>query len=146
MAETHADAVAYVASVLGALSPLVGAAVNPPESINQFPFAVVWVGPGTSDVESDGWLITLDELVIQIHAARSILPSAVALLTPLFDSVPVALFKNPTTGATDPTLGGTVVTIRGPITHSGIATLEWASEKHLGVEFRVPVKFHPTIS
>lgn len=117
----------------------------PPESINQFPFAVAYPGAGEWSLIGAGWIEGFIDLIGEIHLTRQNLPKAVEAAMPYYERFHNAL------GA-DPTLGGAIQTLHGQDRPVQVAfgRLEWTSDKgrvelHIGWRFTIRAKIHSTL-
>jgi len=139
-------AIAAMQALAGDIVGVKGAPTYPPESINQFPFAVTYPGFGEWELMGAAWSQDFHELITEIHLSRVNLPTAVSAALPYYERFRNAL-------AADPTLGGAVLTIHGqdqPIRYE-FGFLDWTSnkgrpEKHIGWRFKIRVKIHSTLS
>lgn len=95
--------IAAIQDVVGAISGIRAAPDTPPESINQFPFAVCYPATGAWTPVSAGWMKGLHTVVIEIHVSRADLSTGVAQAMPYLLQVANALLR-------DTTFGGTVQT------------------------------------
>jgi len=89
------------------ISGIKAAPDTPPESINQFPFAVTYEGTGTvyiDDMYSDTFARQTATIVSELHLTRQNLPTAIANAMAYRNSFLDALRDNPT-------LSGTVMMI-----------------------------------
>jgi len=119
----------------GALSGVKEAPAVPPESANQFPFAVAYPAEGhwqrITDTKKG-----LHTVLVEFHCDRSILPLAVAQATAFVEAYPNLILN-------DPTLNGQVDTILmdsgTPIKYE-FGWLEWGSIRTVGVRFFVTIK------
>lgn len=127
-----ASIVAAVQAKARALDGVKGAPDNPPESINQFPFAVAYPGSLTADPMSDGWRRGLGTIICDIHCARLLLPTAVAQAVPLGDA-----FINAILG--DLTLGGVVDTVRQ--VRAQFAYLTYAGQPNATIGWHVEIDY-----
>lgn len=127
---TQQQAILAVQTIVSAI-PGINAAPNyPPETMNDFPFAVAYPGDGDHRVgtlvNNTGERKFLGQIVLEIHVSRADLPSAVEASIGFGDSIPNALLKNPT-------LNGTVSTFES-ITQT-FGELDWDETKTLGYRF-----------
>jgi len=79
------DAIARLQSHAISLSGVKEAPIDPPESANQFPFAISYVRSGSWHVESAGLSHAFVVLVTEIHVARNILPLDIQAALPFFE-------------------------------------------------------------
>lgn len=98
------DVVTNLQSKAAALSGVKEAPIDPPESANQFPFAVTYVRSGEWHAESAGFSHALVTLVTEIHIARQILPLDVKKALPYFETFLQSILN-------DLDLGNTVDTV-----------------------------------
>lgn len=131
MSMTIAGFVAAVAEVAGALAEIKDAPTKPPESIDQYPFAITY--PGATDVTGAANPQTkrLVTVICEIHCGRSLLPAAVEQATPYGDSFPIALWG-------DPRLGGAVNHINS--VRGDFLSFDYAGSKSVGWRFTIVAK------
>lgn len=125
------DAIVEVQNIVGAISGIKAAPDNPPESINQYPFALSYAYQGTWERMSD-WKKGIHVIVCEVHFSRQNLPKAIALAMPYCESIPNALLGNPT-------LNGTVDTIFEQITYN-FGFLPWGGQNDVNIGFRFEIK------
>jgi len=113
------------------LSGIQAAPASPPEAMNQFPFVVCYPKIGDAKFESAGWANYLHTLICEIHIARVLLPTAIALALPYIELFPSKVMS-------DPKLSNTVQAVNAVRYQFG--RLEWAGEEHVGVRFEIDVK------
>lgn len=128
-----ASIVAAVQAKAGALAGVKGAPTEPPESINQFPFAIAYPGSLTADPMSDGWRRGLGTVICELHCARVLLPTAVAQAVPLGDAFVNAILS-------DLTLGGAVDTVNELRGVFGFLRYGSAADAHIGWRFEIDYK------
>lgn len=136
---TLLDSIHYVQSTVGAIPGISSAPDAPPESINQFPFALTYSSRGTLERMSD-WTKGLHTIVCEIHFSRQNLPRAIEQAMPYLELFINAIWS-------DPTLGATVSTIKDAIRYE-FGFLPWggASDVHIGFRFEIDVKIENGIS
>jgi len=120
------DAIARLQSHAGALAGMKEAPIDPPESANQFPFAVSYMRSFSWKIESAGFSHAFVMLITEIHVARNVLPLDVQLALPFFEPFLRKLLA-------DQTLGGTVDNIGGAT--GGFGSMEYAGHPTLGYQF-----------
>jgi len=135
MSMTLASAIAAVQTKAGALSGIKAAPTNPPESANQFPFAVSYPRTGRAEFASAGWANYFHTLFCEIHISRQLLPQAIATALPYAELLPSAIMA-------DPTLGGTVNEVRE--VRYTFGRLEWGGVDTIGFRFEIDVKLNLT--
>jgi hypothetical protein len=125
-------AIAGIQDLVLTISGIKAAPDNPPESINQFPFAVTYPGEVTADPEA-GWYDGKFTIVTEIHWTRQNLPTAVAQSIDAWNSFVLKICNDLTLGGN--TLG--VDEIRGKF-----GFLQWADQKeaHIGWHFEIDVQ------
>lgn len=106
---------------------------DPPESISEFPSAIVYVSGGELNATASGGH-NLHTLVVTIFHARQVLAQAVDASKVWPDLVYAAL-------KADMTLGGTVSHVNWPVTYKALP-LEYNGVVHYGMRFEVPVKIN----
>jgi len=118
------DAVARLQVHAGSLSGMKESPTDPPESANQYPFAVTYVRGGSWHVESAGFSHALVTFITEIHVNRQNLPTDVARVVGFFEGFMQKLLG-------DQTLNGNIDTIStvdfefGSMVYSGVETLGW---------------------
>ncbi len=126
----------------GSLSGIKEAPAAPPESANEFPFAVAYPARGNW-FNPAGWAKGLHTIFVEIHCARGILPTAVTQALAYVESFPNAVMN-------DPTLNSTVDTIILSEEDGGIpytfGRLEWGGVQTIGMRFEVTVKIQSSFS
>jgi hypothetical protein len=130
---TPQDAIARVQAIALGLSGMKEAPDYPPESVNQFPFAVTYYRTGEITMEA-GWMKAVYTLFCELHFARQVLPLAVAKAMPYHNTMLAAL-------QADPTLNGTVSTVVSPVlTTFGVLEYGGPENIHIGWRFTITVK------
>lgn len=124
-------AIADLREKLLSLNGMRSAPVNPPDATAAFPFGVSYERSGTLEMKSAGFANDLATIWCEIHVSRQILPQAVALAMEFRDPFMKLLIA-------DPTLGGTVSTIRE--IRRTFGRLEWGGVETIGYRFEVDVK------
>jgi hypothetical protein len=108
--------------------------VDPPEGNAGFPFAVCYPNSGTIRSETKGARRELDSLVLDYHLSRQNLPTDVQTAEAFLEAFPDLLIN-------DPTLGGSVETIRFD---EGVSyqfgSMTYAALDTIGFRFTIPVK------
>jgi hypothetical protein len=118
------DALARLQFHAGTLPGVKEAPVDPPESANQFPFAVSFVTAGSWHVESQDFSHALITFATEIHVARTNLPRDIQIALPLFEGFLRALLKDQTLNGNVDTIG-TVTFAFGRLEYGGIETIGW---------------------
>jgi len=124
MAVVFADAIAQIQSMVKSLALIKEAPSEPPESANQFPFTIAYPGRGTFQFETYGWGTGLNEIVLEVHFARTNLPKAIRQAIPFHEQFLDLLIA-------DPTLSGTVTTVNqvdyefGQLEYASVQTIGW---------------------
>lgn len=109
---------------------------DPPESNVAFPFAVCYMTTANIEVEAYAQRRDIVTLVLDYHWCRELLPLDIQAVMPFYESFPDLLIN-------DPTLGGTVDTIRfGKDSSISVqfGGMEYAGQKTIGFRFSIPVK------
>ncbi len=111
-----------------------------PESMGAFPFGVTYPRSGQEEFPSAGWVKAMHTVFTEIHVSRVILPAALKLSVPMEEEFITRLRRNPT-------LSGTVDTIRMPIVYS-FGRLDWGTVRdvHLGYRFEITFKIERSVS
>jgi len=118
------DAITRLQSHAGALSGMKEAPIDPPESANQFPFAVSYVRGGTWHVEGAGFSHALVTLVSEIHIARTLLPLDIQLALPFFEPFLRKLLNDQTLNDTVENIGDVDFSF-GAMEYAGQPTIGW---------------------
>ena len=122
--------------VLTIATAIKAAPVGPPESINQFPFSLVYIKEFETLGGSYHWDEVVDTIVIEIHFTRQNLPSAYKAALACRIELHEKLIA-------DPTIGDSVDTFtdfRGVF-----GGLDYAGEQHIGWQMELDVKGKVTI-
>jgi len=127
-----AAAVTALVTVAGGGSGVVRAYSDPPESISEFPAALIYAQSGTLEGVSRGLSRNMHQVRIDILSERTQLPQAVNEAKAWPDSLLGRL-------RADETLGGAVSGIVWPVTYEAIA-MQYNALTHYGMRFVVPVK------
>lgn len=111
---------------------------DPPESISEFPCAMVYVESGVyTDTPAGGY--GMHTLIVDIYESRTVLPQAVNNAKQWPDKLRTVIL-------TDRTLGGTVSHIGDAVQFFSYRALPlpYNDNVHYGMRFRVPVKVNYT--
>jgi hypothetical protein len=136
--------VEQIQDAMGALEGMKSAPDSPPESIDAFPFAVSYEGPGSWDYYAGGkrWL---GQIYTELHVARKDLPRDIQQIAFYSDKVPGAIiseFVSDQLGMTADAL------IR--IESSGLVVLQYQTTsgvgEHLGILYKTNVKLISNLS
>jgi hypothetical protein len=133
-------AIAEVQALIGSLDGIRGAPIEPPESINQFPFAVAYLGGGTW-AHAGNWKRGLHDIVIELHINRADLPRDIRAALKYSESVPDILMSNP---RLNETVDHILTTADNPLSYE-FGPMEWGSVKTLGYRWRLTVKMQSAI-
>ena len=122
-------AIANLQAITGAVPGIKSAPAAPPESANQFPFAVAYERSGELSNLIGGQMADNKAVIyIEVHVARQLLPQAITLAMSLRDPLIKAIVA-------DPTLGGTVLFVSGlRLTFGG---MKWAGIDTFGYRFEL---------
>lgn len=139
-------AVHALQALMRAIPGIVDAPNAPLEDFVGDPFIVSYLGPdGSTDplpggLQSGGKKKELHTIYTEAHFGRGLGPEAIERSLVMFPLIIDVLCKNPT-------LSGTVDTIRYPIRH-GFGYLSWAEEEnvHVGFRFEIDVKLQTAIA
>ena len=93
---TLQDAIEQVQVIMTAVTGIRSAPELPPEQINQFPFAVAFPGEGEFTIEMGALMDGIHSIILELHIARKDLPRDVDKAGAYVDSIPKALWSNPT--------------------------------------------------
>jgi hypothetical protein len=134
------DAIAELQRLIGTLPGIRHAPAEPPESMNQFPFAVAYPGSGTWS-HAGNWKRGLHTIILELHINRADLPGDVRTALRYSESVPDIIMSNPR-------LGGTVdhilTTPDTPLTYEFLG-MTWGSVETVGYRWRLTVKMQSAI-
>lgn len=125
--------IANLRTTLAGIDGLVRVYDDPPESINEFPSAIVWSGNGELNIVSDGLARDFHTILIQIYQSRQILPDAMDAVKVWPERVRAAIHA-------DHTIGGSVAHYVQPIRYR-CGPLRYGNTEHFGVSFELQVKF-----
>jgi hypothetical protein len=118
------DAIDAINVLLRAVSGIRVVPDDPPDSMNIYPFAVVYPGSGTWDQGVPGERLGLCSLIVELHVARRDLPTAVQHALTFADTVPDALMADPTLTGSVSTYGVIEWTF-GPLAWGDTPTIGW---------------------
>ena len=127
-----------VQNTVAGLTGIRAAPHEPPESLNVYPFCVAYAGSGSWEYGPMGDKKGIQNIVLELHVARKDLARDIAAAMAYCESIPNAIMA-------DPTLGGTVNTISGPIVYT-FGALSWAGTDTLGFRWTIPVKLQSAIT
>lgn len=121
-------------SVVSGIAGLRRVYADPPESINEFPCAMTYIGEG---FYSGGGDVTygLHTFILDIYESRQVLPQAVDSAKQWPDKVLAALRANKDLSNTVSHVGG-----RDQFFSYRAQPMEYNANIHYGVRFRIPVK------
>lgn len=131
------NVVAALVTAAGGMTGITRAYADPPESISEFPAAIVYAYRGELSVASYGVGKSLHTVVVEIHHSRQVAPQAINDAKVWPDRLLAALYA-------DQTLGGAVDGIVWPVTYRA-TPIRYANEVHYGVRFEVTVKTMETL-
>lgn len=131
MGQSVTEAIAQIQTWVGGLTGIVEAPESPPESANQYPFAVTYADTGTFTLNTKGWGTGLHTITTEIHFNRQSLPAAIAKALPYLEQYLDLIIA-------DPRMNGTVDTTLEINYEFG--QLEYAGTKTIGWLFHVRVK------
>lgn len=127
-----AAAITSLVTIAGNISGVKKAYSDPPESISQFPAAIVYAGRGTLEGISSGLSRHLHTIRIDILSSRQTLPQAIAEAKTWPDALMSGL-------RADETLGSAVSAINWPVNYEALA-MPYNNLTHYGIRFDVTVK------
>jgi len=119
---------------LGALTGIREAPDEAPESMNLFPFVVVYPSSGEWRSDTPGGKIGLHTLTVELHVARKDLPRDIQKAMAYSESIPNVLLKTVATVGGD-LFDGTIQTF-DRITYT-FGPLGWAGVDTLGFRFQI---------
>ena len=102
----------------------------PPETIDQFPFAVVYPSNGTYNTHTPEDMIGLHNINVEVHVSRKDLPRDFTSLLDLQDDIPSSLLSGLKDG------DYSQLTTFGEISYT-FGPLEWAGVPTLGVTYTI---------
>lgn len=117
-------------TTLGAMTGIVRAYADPPESLNEFPCLIAFASAGTMEVVTAGLGKNIHTIVVEIHHSREIMQAAIDAAKVWPDRVLQALYTAAAAGT---------VTVVWPMTYEALP-LPYNQEVHYGMRFRIPVK------
>lgn len=139
MAQSVEGAIARVQTLVGALSGVRKAPTTPPESMNEFPFAIAYLGTGEWTHYTNGGKQFLGDIMVELHVARKDLPRNVGLLMDYAESIPNAIMA-------DVTLNGTVSSVNG-VRCEGLRAVNYAQGlETLAMAWAVHIKMQNGLS
>jgi hypothetical protein len=123
-----------IAALVTIMDSVVGLRVydDPPESLSEFPAAMVYPLRGDMEIPSWGMAKSLHTLALDIYHARTTLPQAVAD-TKQWPGVVLGLLHD------YPTLNSTVDAIVWPVSYR-VRPMQYNQAMHFGVRFEITVK------
>jgi hypothetical protein len=124
------DAVAEIVDELQTISGIRRVPENPPESNEQFPFAVVYPLTGMYVGGATGVMKGLHSINIELHVARKDLPRDFSQVMGLIDTIPLELMRLRNAGSL------TNIAAFGPIDYT-FGPLSWAGNETLGVTYTI---------
>lgn len=130
-------AITSLVTIAGNISGVKKAYSDPPESISQFPAAIVYAGRGTLEGVSNGLSRHLHTIRIDMLSSRQNLPQAVAEAKAWPDALMSGL-------RADETLGSTVSAIAWPVNYEALA-MPYNNLTHYGIRFEVTVKIMESV-
>lgn len=95
---TIANALTQIASVVSGVSGIKAAPANPAENINEYPFCLIYVMEGTTEISETGTRLHLFNVAIDLLTVRRDISLDMAILTPFLDSIPQALLSEVSSG------------------------------------------------
>lgn len=125
-------AITSLVTIAGNISGVKKAYSDPPESISQFPAALVYAGRGTLGGVSNALSMNLHTIRVDILSSRQNLPQSVSESKAWPDALLAGLRANETLSVT----GATVV---WPVNYEALA-MPYNSLTHYGMRFEVTVK------
>jgi hypothetical protein len=117
-------------TTLGAMTGIVRAYTDPPESLSEFPCLIAFAGSGEMQVVSAGLGKSLHTVVVEIHHDRQIIQQAIDEAKVWPDRVLAALYA---------AQAASTLAVVWPVTYEALP-LPYNQEVHYGVRLRVTVK------
>lgn len=125
---TLQDAIDQIQAVVGAVSGIRKAPDEPPDQLNEFPFAVCMAASGSFRVGPPEIMQGVHTLVLEVHVARRDLTRDIQRLMPFAKSVPAAILAAYAAGTL------TAVQVIGGIRYE-LGALGWGGFETLGLRF-----------
>lgn len=125
-------AITQLVTIAGNISGVARAYSDPPESISEFPAAIVYAGRGTLEGISSGLSRHLHTIRIDILSSRQQLPQAISEAKGWPDALMTGLRANEQ-------LSGAVSAIVWPVVYEA-TVLPYSNLTHYGIRFEVTVK------
>lgn len=122
--------------ILTIASGIKAAPVGPPESINQFPFSLVYVKSFETLGGTYHWDEIIDTIVVEIHYSRQNLPTAYIASLACREEILEKLIA-------DPTIGGAVDTFTD--FRGAFGGLDYGGQQHIGWQMELDVKGKVTL-
>lgn len=127
-----ASAISQLVEIANDINGVKRAYSDPPESISEFPAAIVYAGRGTLEGISSGLARHLHTIRIDILSSRQQLPQAISEAKGWPDALMTGL-------RADETLSGSVSAIVWPVNYEATA-IPYNALTHYGMRFEVTVK------
>ena len=131
-----ADVIDQYVTAFGNMTGIVKCYADPPDSMSQFPCAMVYVQSGEMNATAGG-SISIHTIVLEVHHSQNVLPKAVDEAKVWPERVMSALYNGGT-------FGGYVTAVRWPITYE-VLGLSFGGELHYGMRFSIPTKVIGTL-
>lgn len=123
-------------TALGAMTGIVRAYADPPESLNEFPCLIVYADTGTLELVSVGQGKNIHTIIGCVYHSREIIQTAIDAAKVWPDRVLQALYT---------AQAASTLTVIWPVTYEAVA-LPYNDKWHYGVRFRIPVKDMVTLT
>ena len=94
MTQNLENAIVEIAEIVAGVSGINAPQATPRENASEFPFAMVYLMEGEVGSQSEGWIVDLHNIAIDILVPREWdLADSLPLLHPILDALKVALFQ-----------------------------------------------------
>ena len=134
-----ADVIDQYVTAFGAMTGITRCYSDPPESIQEFPAAIVYAKSGTINMGGGGLVEELHTIILEIHHERQMLELAVDAAKVWPRRVTTALYNGGT-------FGGYVTAVVWPIYYDALAvTYGSAQDIHYVMQFRITTKVLATL-
>lgn len=139
MAQSIVGAIARVQALVGAITGVAAAPTTLPGKLTQFPFALIYPGPGSWITEAASTKRYEGELTLELHVAYKELGRSSDTLAGYVESIVNEL-------ADDPTLNGTVATVQWPVQFDGLVGRTYGDVDTLAYVWHIPIRMFNAIT
>jgi len=131
MTQSVSAAISKLSELIATIPQIKAAPAVPTESINVFPFAVIYERSAETVLLSDGFANDLVQIVVEFHLSRQFLPGVLGIADSIRNQFLDKLIEHPT-------LDGTVSTIQSVDRVFG--AMDYGSTQSIGYRFTLEVK------